>query len=178
MLPNTAAELTRSYSDMRFELNKLSTLRHPYVVKFIGVLTNPHSFVLEWAPLKSLEHIRQNYAHQKERFCPTSISKVLMQVNYNKFMCGAGGNVSGVRLEHIPCTYRAFVYERLCHAWGCGYRCASWIEAFEVPITIWQLGAHKGQFSRFGCSSLTSGLDLDLKSGDFVPSNCDYATWQ
>ena len=80
LLPNTAAELTRSYSDMRFELNKLSTLRHPYIVKFIGVLTNPHSFVLEWAPLKSLEHIRQKHARSNKPFCPTSISKVLMQV--------------------------------------------------------------------------------------------------
>ena len=80
ILPNTAAELTRSYSDMRFELNKLSTLCHPYIVKFIGVLTNPHSFVLEWAPLKSLEHIRQKHAYNNKPFCPTSISKVLMQV--------------------------------------------------------------------------------------------------
>ena len=83
LLPNTAAELTRSYSDMRFELNKLSTLSHPYIVKFIGVLTNPHSFVLEWAPLKSLEHIRQQHAKEKEPFCPMSIAKVLMQVCYN-----------------------------------------------------------------------------------------------
>ena len=80
LLPNTAAELTRSYSDMRFELNKLSTLSHPYIVKFIGVLTNPHSFVLEWAPLKSLEHIRQQHTIKSEPFCPTSIAKVLMQV--------------------------------------------------------------------------------------------------
>ena len=88
MMPNTAAELTRSYSDMRFELNKLSTLSHPYIVKFIGVLTNPHSFVLEWAPLKSLEHIRQKYTHEREPFCPSSISKVLMQVGYcnNEFV--------------------------------------------------------------------------------------------
>lgn len=84
LLPNTAAELTRSYSDMRFELNKLSTLSHPYIVKFIGVLTNPHSFVLEWAPLKSLEHIRQQHAKEKEPFCPTSVAKVLMQVGHTK----------------------------------------------------------------------------------------------
>ena len=87
LLPNTAAELTRSYSDMRFELNKLSTLSHPYIVKFIGVLTNPHSFVLEWAPLKSLEHIRQQHAKEKEPFCPASVAKVLMQVGCTTSTC-------------------------------------------------------------------------------------------
>ena len=51
-------ELTRSYSDMRYEINKLSMLNHPNIVRFVGVITNPHCFVLEWAPLQSLEHQR------------------------------------------------------------------------------------------------------------------------
>lgn len=79
-LSNTAADITRSYADMRYELNKLSTLSHPYIVRFIGVLTNPHCFVLEWAPLKSLEHVRSEHHHCQSYICARSIFEVLLQV--------------------------------------------------------------------------------------------------
>ena len=77
---SAAADITRSYADMRYELNKLSTLSHPYIVRFIGVLTNPHCFVLEWAPFKSLEHIRQEHNYRESYICARSIFEVLLQV--------------------------------------------------------------------------------------------------
>jgi len=73
-------EITRSYSDMRYELNKLCSLRHPYIVRFVGLFTNPHCFVLEWAPLKSLEHIRVRQKQAKIGMCFYSILKILCQV--------------------------------------------------------------------------------------------------
>lgn len=79
-LPDSATELTKNYSDMRYELNKLSSLAHPYIVRFIGVFTNPHSFVLEWAPRKSLEHLRIEHVTKRIPFCPTSIFLTLLQV--------------------------------------------------------------------------------------------------
>ncbi len=76
-----STEIIRSYSDMRYELNKLSLLKHPYIARFIGVLTNPHSFVLEWAPEKSLEHIRAAHAHHESPICAASLFQTLVQVS-------------------------------------------------------------------------------------------------
>ena len=77
---DSAAELTRTYGDMRYELNKLVSLRHDFIVQFIGVLTNPHCFVLEWAPMRTLENIRLNHYERRANICPTSLSLVLLQV--------------------------------------------------------------------------------------------------
>lgn len=77
---DSSTELTKNYSDMRYELNKLSSLHHPHIVRFIGVFTNPHCFVLEWAPQKTLEHIRQNHEEKSISICTTSIFLVLLQV--------------------------------------------------------------------------------------------------
>ena len=74
-------ELTRSYSDMRYELNKFCSLRHPYIIQFIGVITNPHCFVLEWAPLQSLESQRAEHSEAGMSMCYTSILQVLLQVS-------------------------------------------------------------------------------------------------
>ena len=79
-LPQDQVELTRSYSDMRYELNKLSSLHHPHIIRFIGIITNPHCFVLEWAPLQSLEHQRAEHARASACICVTSILHVLLQV--------------------------------------------------------------------------------------------------
>ena len=70
---DVAAELTKNYASMRYELNKLHQLDHPYVVKLIGVITNLHSFVLEWAPLVSLELQRKLYIERVTYMCPTSV---------------------------------------------------------------------------------------------------------
>ena len=78
--PSSATELAKNYADMRYELNKLSTLKHAYIVRFVGVFTNPLCFVLEWAPERSLEHIRQTHAKENQSFCPTSLFLVLLQV--------------------------------------------------------------------------------------------------
>ena len=79
--PSSASELAKNYADMRYELNKLSTMNHTYVVRFIGVLTNPLCFVLEWAPGVSLEHTRRAHADANCSFCPTALFLVLLQVS-------------------------------------------------------------------------------------------------
>ena len=66
-----------TYSDMRYELNML---HHRYVVKFVGLLTHPRSFVLEWAPLMSLDSIRKTHSQSGKHLCPCSLYLVLMQV--------------------------------------------------------------------------------------------------
>ena len=73
-------EVVKTYADMRYELNKLSMLEHNYVVQFVGLLANPWSFILEWAPLMSLAKIKD--AHQKEfkHICPVSLCIILLQV--------------------------------------------------------------------------------------------------
>ena len=79
--PSSAIELARNYADMRYELNKLSTMKHPFIVRFVGVLTNPLCFVLEWAQGKSLEHIRQTQVEMSRGICPTALFLVLLQVS-------------------------------------------------------------------------------------------------
>ena len=66
---------------MRYELNKLSTMKHAFVVRFVGVLTNPLCFVLEWAPGKSLEHTRMAHVEANSSICPTALFLVLLQVS-------------------------------------------------------------------------------------------------
>ena len=77
---DSSTELIKNYSDMRYELNKLSSLAHPHIVRFIGVFTNPHSFVLEWAPEKTLQHIHQRPTDKSMNVCTTSLFLVLLQV--------------------------------------------------------------------------------------------------
>lgn len=77
---SSALELAKNYADMRYELNKLSTMSHQFVVRFVGVLTNPLCFVLEWAPGKSLEHVRRSYVQERRSICPTTLFLVLLQV--------------------------------------------------------------------------------------------------
>ena len=77
---SNATKLTSNYASMRYELNRLSLLNHPYVVKLIGVITNPHSFVLEWAPLVSLELQRKHYLKHAAYMCPTSLALAMLQV--------------------------------------------------------------------------------------------------
>ena len=81
-------EVVKSYADMRYELNKLCMMEHKYIVKFVGLLTNPRSFILEWAPLMSLEKIRdkhesslQNSKSDFHHFCPVSLYLIMLQVN-------------------------------------------------------------------------------------------------
>ena len=81
-------EVVKSYADMRYELNKLNMMEHGFIVKFVGLLTNPWSFILEWAPLMSLEKIRKSYEEQFKTpsaqyhyLCPVSLYLVLLQVS-------------------------------------------------------------------------------------------------
>lgn len=88
----------KMYADMRYELNKLSMLDHDYVVKFVGLLPNPWSFILEWAPLMSLEKLRSKHEENMSHFCPSSLFVVLMQVclyiPYSGFFFGGGEIIS------------------------------------------------------------------------------------
>lgn len=97
--PSSATELAKNYADMRYELNKLSTLKHAYIVRFVGVFTNPLCFVLEWAPEKSLEHIRQTHAKENQSFCPTSLFLVLLQVRAT-YIC--------------ICIFAMYMYDAIC----------------------------------------------------------------
>ena len=75
-----ATELTSNYASMRYELNRLSLVNHPYVVKLMGVITNPHSFVLEWAPRVSFELERKRHLRLAAYMCPTSLALAMLQV--------------------------------------------------------------------------------------------------
>ena len=77
---SSATELAKNYADMRYELNKLSTLAHPLIVKFVGVLTNPLCFVLEWAPGMSLEHVRRDHISANKSICSSALFFMLLQV--------------------------------------------------------------------------------------------------
>ena len=94
---DSSTELIKNYSDMRYELNKLSSLEHPHIVRFIGVFTNPHCFVLEWAPEKTLQHIHQKHAENSINFCTTSLFLVLLQVyTFGTVMHGDGSWSHGI----------------------------------------------------------------------------------
>ena len=94
---DSSTELIKNYSDMRYELNKLSSLEHPHIVRFIGVFTNPHCFVLEWAPEKTLQHIHQKHAENSVNFCTTSLFLVLLQVDtFGIVMHGDGSWSHGI----------------------------------------------------------------------------------
>ncbi len=77
---NEQTNEVKKYSDMRYEINKLSVLNHDYIVKFVGVVARPPSFVLEWAPLMSLEKIRVLHEKQRCPICPVSLYITLLQV--------------------------------------------------------------------------------------------------
>ena len=99
-LASSATELAKNYADMRYELNKLSTMKHAFIVRFMGVFTNPLCFVLEWAPDKSLEHIRQAHTKTNTSVCPTSLFLTLLQV----------GQLSLYVHVFIRCTMRCEIW--------------------------------------------------------------------
>lgn len=86
----------KKYSDMRYELNKLSVLSHDFIVQFVGVVARPPSFVLEWAPLMSLEKIRVRHERQQCPICPVSMYITLLQVR----------RLSIHYVVHVHCRYR------------------------------------------------------------------------
>ena len=94
-------EVVKTYADMRYELNKLSVLDHEYVVKFIGLLPNPWSFILEWAPLMSLEKLHSSHEQNMSHFCPSSLFVALMQVcpPTHKSLYGGQGQHKSISLN-------------------------------------------------------------------------------
>ena len=76
-------DLTLMYSDLRLELNKLSTVDHPYIVQFLGLCMISFSLVLEWAPKGNLEQIITEYRLANTWICPDAVAKTVYQVSYN-----------------------------------------------------------------------------------------------
>ena len=73
-------DLTFMYSDLRLELNKLSTVDHPHIVQFLGLCLISFSLVLEWAPKGSLEQIITEYRLASTWICPDAVAKTVYQV--------------------------------------------------------------------------------------------------
>jgi len=76
-------DLTFMYSDLRLELNKLSTVDHPHIVQFLGLCRISFSLVLEWAPKGNLEHIITEYRLANTCICPDAVAKTVYQVYCN-----------------------------------------------------------------------------------------------
>ena len=68
------------YADIRLELNKLCSSSHKYIVHFIGMTTDPLSFVLEWAPMGSFRKILVDYRDARCAVCPESVLLSIQQV--------------------------------------------------------------------------------------------------
>jgi len=74
-------DLTLMYSDLRLELNKLSTVDHPYIVQFLGLCMVSFSLLLEWAPKGNLEQIITEYRLANTWICPDAVAKTVYQVS-------------------------------------------------------------------------------------------------
>jgi len=70
-----------AYSDIRMELNKLSSIYHPNIVKFHGLCIISFSFLLEWAPKGNLYNIVKDYKLADLWICPDAVANTVYQVN-------------------------------------------------------------------------------------------------
>ena len=69
-----------AYSDIRMELNKLSSTYHPNIVKFLGLCVISFSFLLEWAPKGNLYSIVEDYKLVDLWICPDAVANTIHQV--------------------------------------------------------------------------------------------------
>ena len=60
--PPTRHSIVEGFNNLKKELSILSPLKHPHVVKLIGVMLRPLGLVLELAPKKSLKNILSSYS--------------------------------------------------------------------------------------------------------------------
>ena len=77
----TLQNLTRMYTDMRLELNKLSSVDHPNIVQFLGLCVISFSFLLEWAPKGNLGQIIEEYKLSESPVCPDTVAVTVLQVS-------------------------------------------------------------------------------------------------
>ncbi|KAI6646758.1 Leucine-rich repeat serine/threonine-protein kinase 1-like [Oopsacas minuta] len=68
------------YLSMRAELSILESLSHPHIIKVLGLLLNPYSMLVEWAPLGSLHAIVTSYWENNLSIQPHVLHKVICQV--------------------------------------------------------------------------------------------------
>ena len=73
-------ELAMWYSDMRLEVNKLSTVNHPNIVQFLGLSVVSFSILLEWAPKGNLDQIIKEHRIADTWICPDVVAGTLRQV--------------------------------------------------------------------------------------------------
>ena len=68
------------YADMRLEVNKLSSIDHPNIIKFLGLCVVSFSFILEWAPKGTLDHTMHDYKLAGFPICPDAVANTVLQV--------------------------------------------------------------------------------------------------
>ena len=73
-------ELAMWYSDMRLEVNKLSTVDHPNIVQFLGLCVVSFSIILEWAPKGNLDQMIDEYRIADTWICPDVVALTVHQV--------------------------------------------------------------------------------------------------
>ena len=78
---HTLQDLAGMYADMRLEVNKLATIDHPNIIKFLGLCVVSFSFLLEWAPKGTLEHMIREYKLAGFPICPDAIANTVLQVS-------------------------------------------------------------------------------------------------
>jgi len=73
-------ELAMWYSDMRLEVNKLSTVDHPNIVQFLGLCVVSFSIILEWAPKGNLDQMIDEHRIADTWICPDVVALTMHQV--------------------------------------------------------------------------------------------------
>jgi len=79
-------DLAMRYSDMRSEVNKLSTVNHPNIVQFLGLCVVSFSILLEWAPKGNLEHVINEHRIADTWICPDAVAATVHQVCFINHM--------------------------------------------------------------------------------------------
>jgi len=68
------------YSDMRLEVNKLSTVDHQNIVQFLGLCVVSFSILLEWAPKGNLDQMIDEHRIADTWICPDVVAQTVHQV--------------------------------------------------------------------------------------------------
>jgi hypothetical protein len=75
-----------SFRSIRQELSILINLNHPHILQLKGFCLNPLSLILEFAPLKSLDKILEDYKRAGPRLDPYVLQKCVVQVGFSTFL--------------------------------------------------------------------------------------------
>ncbi|KAL3278816.1 hypothetical protein HHI36_016337 [Cryptolaemus montrouzieri] len=70
----------KAYCTARQELNILMSLRHPHIVPFIGLCTNPLALVLDLAPQGALDLVLKHYRRSGASLGSYTVQAVILQV--------------------------------------------------------------------------------------------------